>query len=186
MPFGTLWLPVLVAAIAVFLVSSVLHMALRYHKADYKQLPNEDAVREVLQKAAPGPGTYCTPYLSDMKQCKEPAFQEKFKRGPVALINVMPNAAPAMPKMLGLWFLLGLFVSFLAGYVARHALAPGADGLLVWRVVGAIAFGCYGCGAIIDSIWKAQPWGNTARALFDALIYALVTGFVFKWFWPAA
>jgi hypothetical protein len=31
-----LWLPIVVAAVLVFLVSLVLHMALKYHRADYK------------------------------------------------------------------------------------------------------------------------------------------------------
>ena len=45
MPFGSLWLPVMISAVVVFVASSIIHMALKYHKADYKSLPNEDAVR---------------------------------------------------------------------------------------------------------------------------------------------
>ncbi len=55
MPFGSLWLPVVVSAIAVFLISSVLHMVLKYHKADYQQLPGEDAIREAIGKVKPAP-----------------------------------------------------------------------------------------------------------------------------------
>ena len=49
MPFGSLWIPVIVSAVVVFVASSILHMALKYHKADVKSLPNEDAVREALR-----------------------------------------------------------------------------------------------------------------------------------------
>ena len=38
MPFGSLWMPVLASAVAVFVVSSILHMALRYHRADSRDV----------------------------------------------------------------------------------------------------------------------------------------------------
>ena len=44
MPLGSLWLPGVVSAVAVFFLSSLLHMILRYHKADFRPLPDEDAV----------------------------------------------------------------------------------------------------------------------------------------------
>src|SRR5258708_920215 len=50
MPFGSLWLPVVVSAVAVFIVSSIVHMVLRYHRADYKRLPDEDSVAAALRK----------------------------------------------------------------------------------------------------------------------------------------
>ena len=53
MPFGSLWLPVVVSAVAVWLVSAVLHMVLKYHRADFKQLANEEAVAPALRSAAP-------------------------------------------------------------------------------------------------------------------------------------
>ncbi|MEK7283571.1 MAG: hypothetical protein AAB249_07160, partial [Acidobacteriota bacterium] len=104
MPFGSLWLPVIVSAVVVFVASSILHMALKYHKADYKPLPNDDAVREALAKGNPAPGVYFTPYCADMKQMKEPAVKEKFAKGPVAMLTVYPKGAPMLPKHLALWF----------------------------------------------------------------------------------
>src|SRR2546426_4959751 len=73
MPFGSLWVPVIVSAVVVFVGSSILHMALRYHRADIKALPNEDAVRDALGKGSPAPGLYFTPYCH-MKQMGEPAI----------------------------------------------------------------------------------------------------------------
>ena len=37
----SLLLPVFVAAIIVFVASSVMHMVLPYHRSDYRQLPDE-------------------------------------------------------------------------------------------------------------------------------------------------
>lgn len=186
MPIGSLWLPVIVSAVAVFVVSSILHMLLKYHNADFRQLPGEDAFREALGKANPSPGTYMTPYCSSHDQLKEPAVKEKFEKGPVAILTVYPKGMPMLPKHLLLWFLFSALVSFVTAYVARHTLHPGEDGMLVLRITGTVAFVGYGLTHITNSIWHGQPWSNTARALLDGLIYGLVTGFVFRLLWPAA
>jgi hypothetical protein len=186
MPIGSLWLPVILSTVAVFVVSSVLHMLLRYHTADFRQLPAEDSVRDALGKANPSPGQYMTPYCSSHDQMKEPAVQEKFNKGPVAILTIYPKGMPMLPKHLALWFLFSALVSFVAAYVARHTLHPGDDGMLVMRITGTVAFAGYGFSHISDSIWKGQPWSNTARALIDGLVYGLVTGIVFRLLWPSA
>jgi hypothetical protein len=186
MPFLSLWIPVLVSAVAVFVVSSIMHMALKYHKADYKRLPNEDAVRDVLGKGNLPPGLYQMPYCTDMKSMGDPATKAKFEKGPVAVITVIPNGMPAMPKHLAQWFMFSLFVSFTAAYIARHTLHPGEDGMLVMRITGAVAFAAYGLTNVLDSIWKGQPWSNTGRAMIDGAIYAVTTGATFRMLWPAA
>lgn len=47
-------------------------MALRYHRADYKGLPDEEGVGAALRKAAPSPGYYVIPYCLDPSKMKEP------------------------------------------------------------------------------------------------------------------
>lgn len=186
MPFGSLWIPVLVSSVAVFVVSAILHMVLKYHAADFRPLPDEEGARAALGKSAIPPGLYFVPHCTDMRATREPAMAEKWQKGPVAMIAVSPNGLPSMGKALGLWFLLTFVVSFVAAYVARHTLAPGADPLLVMRVTGTVAFAAYGLGQVTNSIWHAHPWPNTFRALFDALVYAGVTGLVFRLLFPAA
>ena len=186
MAFGSLWLPVVVSAVAVWLVSALLHMALKYHRADYKQIADEEAVGAALRKAAPGPGLYAIPYCIDGSQMKDPAMQERYRTGPVGLIALMKNGPPAMGWLLVFWFLFCLLVSFVAGYLARHTLTPAAPALLAMRLAGTVAFVGYGFGAIQSSIWQGIPWSNTVRALIDSAIYALVTGAVFWWLWPGA
>ena len=87
MPFGSLWMPVLASAVAVFVVSSIMHMLLKYHRADIKKLPNEDDLRDVLGKSGAAPGVYMTPYCADPGEMKQPAMQEKYVKGPIALIT---------------------------------------------------------------------------------------------------
>ena len=186
MPFGSLWIPVLVSAVVVFVISSILHMALKYHRADYKALPNEGAVRDALGKGTLPPGLYQLPRCGSPKEMQEPANKEKFEKGPIATIAVLPNGMPAMGKYLGLWFGFCVLVSFIAAYVARHTLHPGDDGLLVMRITGTVAFSAYGLTNVVDSIWKGQPWSNTARGMIDGVVYSVATGAIFCTFWPKA
>ena len=186
MPIGSLWLPVIVSAVVVFFASSILHMVLKYHRADHQQLPGEDAIREALGKAALAPGVYFTPHCKDHKAVNEPANKAKFEKGPVAIVTVLPNGPPAMGKHLGLWFGLCLLVSFTAAYVARHTLTAQSDGLLVMRITGTVAFAGYVVSSITDSIWHGQPWSNTIRLMVDGIIYSFLTGLVFRLLWPAA
>ncbi len=38
-----LWLPILLSAVVVFIVSSILHMVISIHKGDFKKLPGEES-----------------------------------------------------------------------------------------------------------------------------------------------
>jgi len=179
---AALWMPIVVSAVFVFVVSSVLHMALKYHQADYKKLPDEARQVDALRGLAPG--SYHFPHCDSMKDLGTPEMQEKFRRGPVGILLAMPSGPPAMGRHLGLWFAYSLLVSLFAGYLASATLPPGTHYLSVFRVVGTAAFMTYGLGNLVDSIWKGFPWGNSLRALFDGLLYALVTAGAFGWLWP--
>jgi hypothetical protein len=184
MPFGSLWLPVILSAVAVFLVSAVLHMVLTYHKRGYKQLPNEDAVRATIGGAL-APGLYVVPYCSDMKKMAEPEMKKKFVDGPVAMLTIRPRGEVRLGKHLAQYFAFTLLVSFVAAYVARHTLVPGASGMEVLRITGTIAFGIYGLGHMTDAIWEGEPWANTLTEIVDGAIYGVVTGLVFMFLWPS-
>ncbi len=184
MPFGSLWLPVVASAIAVWIVSAILHMVLKYHRADHQKLSSEEAVASALRGAAPG--MYSIPYCTDFKQMKEPAFVKKYEDGPIAILTVIKNGPPAMGKYLGLWLGFCLLVSVVTAYVARHTLSPGTDLLDVMRITGTVAFLAYAFGSLQAGIWKGEPLGNVIRGFIDGLIYGLTTGLVFRLLWPAA
>ena len=184
MPFGTLWLPCVVSAVVVFIASALAHMVLKHHKADYRGLPNEEAFAEPMRKMGLAPGIYMHPHCPDMSKMKDPAVQARFEKGPVAMISVLPSGTPTMGKHLAQWFGFCLLVSFIASYVARHTLPLEADGLLVMRITGTVAFTGYVLGDLQDMIWKGQPVGNTVRGMLDAIVYAVLTGLVFRLLWP--
>ena len=76
-----LWLPILVAAIAVFVASSLVHMVFKWHASDYKGLSNEDDVRAVVRAGAPGPGQYFIPFCPDKKEMGKPRSSPSSRKG---------------------------------------------------------------------------------------------------------
>ena len=179
---ASLWLPIILSAVIVFFASSLLHMVINWHRADYKRMSNEAPVLEAIGKANLEPGIYMFPYC-DHKDQKSPEFQEKLKRGPVGVISMMKSGPINMGKFLGLWFVYCVIVSIFVAYLTSRTVVAGTHYLAVFRIAGTVAFMGYGIGHIVDSIWRAQPWGNTFRHIVDGLIYALLTAGVFGWLW---
>jgi len=179
-----LWLPIVLSTVVVFVASSVMHMVLKYHQSDYKKLPNEEGVLEAVRKTGASPGTYFFPHCRDMKELKSPEVMEKFKRGPVGLLTVLPSGPPAMPKALVMWFLYCLAISFVVAYLTGRTVSAGAEYLTVFRVAGTVAFLGYAAAHASNSIWKGELWATTLKHMFDGLVYGLLTAGVFGWLWP--
>ena len=83
-----LWLPILVAAVLVFVASSVIHMVLGYHKGDYKKVPREDDAMAAMRQFNLAPGDYSMPRPSSMADLKTPEYQKKWAAGPVMFFTV--------------------------------------------------------------------------------------------------
>ena len=181
---NALWLPILLSAVAVFVASSLSHMVLKLHKNDYKGLANEAEVLAALRASNPQPGTYAFPYCGDMKEMGSPEMMAKYKQGPVGFMNLMPSGPPSMGRHLGLWFVYCVIVGLFAAYLPGRLLAAGSEYLVVFRVVSTTSFMAYGVANLVDSVWKAQPWGTTVRHTVDGLVYSLLTAGVFGWLWP--
>ena len=182
-PLTALWLPILLAAIIVFVASSIMHMVLPYHRSDYKKLPDEEKICSAIRTAGVQRGLYMFPHCTH-KDMKSPETIEKFKQGPVGMMTIFPSGPPALPKFLGLWFVYCLIVGFFAAYLTGRTLPPGARYLAVHRVAGCAAFMAYGLSQLSNSIWKGQPWSVTIKELIDGLIYGSLTGGTFGWLWP--
>ena len=87
-------LPIVLSAALVFVASSVIHMVLKYHNADYWKLPDEDAAMAAIGSVAPG--QYILPHCADQQDWQKPEVQQKLQRGPVAVLHVK---APGMPNL---------------------------------------------------------------------------------------
>lgn len=182
-----LWLPVLAAAIFVFVASSLIHMVFKWHNSDYRKLANEDEVRATVRAGSPAPGQYVIPHCTDMKEMQSEALQDKFREGPVALLTVKPNRLPSMGPTLGTWYLLNLAVALVAALVSLHAFGLNADAACRAGCLGGIlTFMSYGIGSVSNGIWMGRPWSAVAKDLLDAAIYGAVTGLAFCWLWPVS
>jgi hypothetical protein len=160
-----------------------MHVVLKYHQSDCKQLPDEDKLLAAMRAAGVKRGFYMFPYCTH-KEMKSPAMVEKRNQGPVGMMTVVPNGPPNMAVYLMQWFGYCLLIGFFVAYLAAHTLASGTHYLEVFRVVGTAAFIGYGLSQVVNSIWKAQPWGMTIKEVIDGLIYGLLTAGTFGWLWP--
>lgn len=178
------WLAILVGAVAVFLVSSVLHMVLPLHRGDYESLPEESDALTKLQTMNLSPGTYSFPRPTSMKDMASPEMVEKYKAGPVGMLTILPNGVPAMGKSLAIWFLYSVVINVFVAYVVYLAKYGGSSDLgsiYVFRIASAVAIPIYGLGSVHESIWKGQSWLTTSKYLFDGVVYGLVTAAAFAW-----
>jgi hypothetical protein len=179
-----LWLPILVATVLVFVASSVIWMALPYHRSDTRRLPDEAPVLEPLQKQDLKPGIYRFPWAESMKAMKEPTFVDKLNQGPVGFVTILPKGQSPMGKTLVLWTVYVLAIGILVAYVTGRVLPPDAHYLQVFRVAGTVAFAAYAGGHLPDAIWWGKPWSNAWKDVLDGLVYALLTAGTFGWLWP--
>lgn len=179
-----LWLPIVLSAVVVFLVSSILHMVLTYHQSDFVKIPNEDAIQAELRKHNIPPGDYFVPNAGSIAGMKSPEFIEKMKQGPVFIATVLPSGPPKMGSSLLLWFLYSVVVGVFAAYIADRTLTPQTHYLEVFRVVGCSAFMGYSLALVQHSIWDKRKWSTTFKSMFDGLAYSLLTAGIFGWLWP--
>ena len=178
-----LWMPILLSAVIVFVVSSIIHMASPWHKSDYPKLPNEDKVMDALRPLGIPVGDWVMPRPSSRDEMRSPEFAEKMKKGPVVMMTVMPGAM-TMGRNLGMWFAYLVVVGVFAGYVAGRTLPAGTAYLRVFQLVGATAFVGYALALWQMSIWYRRAWATTVKATVDGLIYACLTAGTFGWLWP--
>jgi hypothetical protein len=179
-----LWIPILLSAVLVFVVSSIIHMASPWHKNDYPRIPNEDAVRSALRPLNIPTGSYMVPRPASPKEMGSPEFAEKMKTGPVLMLQVMPNGMTPMTKNLINWFIYLIVIGVFAAYLTSRAVGPGTNYLTVFRFVGTTAFMGFALALWQMTIWYRRSWVITMKSTIDGLIYACLMGGVFGWLWP--
>jgi hypothetical protein len=181
---SSLWLPILLSGVFVFILSSIIHMVFKYHNNDFGKLPSEDRILESLRGFDIPPGEYVLPCASDMKTMGTPEFIEKCTKGPVAFMTFKKPGPPTMTGSLIMWFIYSLVIAVFAAYLTGRTLAPGAEYLAVFRIAGATSFFCYAVAGWQNSIWYKRRWSTTVKHSIDGLIYALVSAGTFAWLWP--
>ncbi|HEU4799521.1 MAG TPA: hypothetical protein VFS94_02720 [Gemmatimonadales bacterium] len=179
-----LWLPILLSAVLIFVVSAIVHTVMPWHHSDFKAVPNQDGVMAALRPFAIPPGDYLMPKPANAGEMKSPEYLEKHRQGPVAVMTVLPGGNFSMTGSLIQWFFYCIVVSLFAAYVAGRALGPGAEYLRVFQLAGATAFAGYSLALVQQSIWFKKQWTTTLKSMTDGLLYALLTAGVLGWMWP--
>ncbi|MFN8060744.1 MAG: hypothetical protein U0Q12_16430 [Vicinamibacterales bacterium] len=179
-----LWLPILVSSIIVFLASSVLHMALPWHRGDFLQMPGEAKVMDALRPFAIPPGDYMVPRPASMNEMGSTEFAARLEAGPVMVVTILPNGRTPMGRYLALWFVYIVVVGVVAAYVASRALGHDATYLHVFRFAGTTAFVAYSGALWQATIWYRRSVVTTLKSTIDGLVYGLLTAGTFGWLWP--
>ncbi len=184
-PIASLWLPILLSAVAVFIVSSVIHMFLGYHTADYKSLAAEDEFMAAVRKLDIPPGDYMVPCPTSHAAFKDPAFLEKFKAGPRAMMTVLPGGPITMAPQLVQWFLY----AHRRRHHGRVHLRPRAR---PWSALPPASSGSRARPPSTATASRSSrrpsgtrsPGGRRSGACSTAWSTRLVTAGFFGWLWP--
>ena len=185
-PFVVLWLPTFVSAVAVFILSSIIHMVVPWHKNDFAQFPNEAGVLDALRGFNLAPGEYMAPRPTSRAEMSSPEFAERVKRGPLVILNIASGDSVSMGRPLMLWFVYVLIVSALAGHVAFGTNADNPVPKYIFHTVAITALLAYAGAIWQHTIWFRKPALTSLKGTFDGLIYAVATGLIFMYFWPKA
>lgn len=181
---AALWLPILLSAVLVFVVSSVIHMVLPIHRSDYKGLPDEDPIRDAIRGTPPG--MYMFPHAESLKEAQTPEMLEKMKVGPVGVLMLRPDGMWSMGPALLKWFAFTLIVGTFCAYLAGIAHGPGTAAVTIFQVTGAVAFLGYVFSHVHEWTWKGLDTSIMVKFMIDGVIYTLITAGTFAWLWPAA
>lgn len=180
----SLWAPILLSAVFVFIMSSIIHMALGYHAGDYSKLPAEEDAMAALRKLGIPPGDYFIPKASSAKDMKNPEFVKKLELGPVGSLTILPPGGFAMGKRLVWWFVYSVVVGLFAACLAATVHPAGTPYKVVFHTVALVAFAGYALALWQSPIWKSTKVSTTVKMTFDGLLYALLTAGTFGWLWP--
>src|SRR5438045_6777935 len=85
-PVASLWLPIVLSAVIVFIASAIVHMVLPFHRSDLKRLPKEDEVMAALRPFQIPAGDYAVPYAGSPAAMRDQAYVDRRTKGPVAFM----------------------------------------------------------------------------------------------------
>lgn len=178
----SLWLPILVSAVALFFLSFLSWMVLPHHKSDWKGVPDDQAFRDALNGLNIPPGNYMFPYAETSAEMQSAEFLERQRQGPNGTLQLW-EGLNSMSRNLVMQFLYLLGSAFCLAYLGTLGLASGADFMAVFRFMGTAGILMFTAGSIPHAIWfKFRLPGY----LVDGLLNGLAVGLIFASLWPAA
>lgn len=177
-PILDLWLPVLIATAAVFILSFLAWAVLPHHKPDMKEHPDADAFAEHIKASNVPPGNY---YFPAYGTPKEPG--PHIKTGPWGNINIYP-AGPNMPRNMIVTIASLFVITVFVGYITGQACQPGEGASRVFQIAMTTAVLCHVFGGTLNGIWFGKRLRFFLTDAIDGLVYSAATGAVFALMWP--
>jgi hypothetical protein len=178
-----LWLPILLSAAAVWIVSAIVWMALPHHKGDFIGLPDEDGFMDHIRKSGIKPGNYGFPDSRGRAAMQSEKVQKAWQEGPVGHLSVWQTPLTMGGKLVAT-FIVYLVVSTLIAYLTRVALPGATPFARVFQVAATAGILAYCFSFIPNALW----WGSYKRTIvanfIDGIIYGAITGAIFAWGWP--
>lgn len=179
-----LWLPVLVAAIACFFMSSVMWMVSPHHRADIKALPDEAAYTEAVGRLNLKPGFYMYPNCSKGEAHGSESMKARWEAGPWGTVNVL-GGKPNFARNLLVNFTEGLAIAAIVGYLASMSMGTTAGGQDIVRFTFTGAFLGFVLGGFSGAAFLGTPTRFIMTTAFDALVYSAIVAASFYFLWPS-
>ena len=170
-PVMSLWLPILLSAVVVFVASSIIHMVLSLPPQRFQEAAGREGVLAALRKSAVPAGDYVFPKPDSMKAMKDPAFLKRWSEGPVGYDDRHEEGRCAVDGKASRLLVSPLCrdLDLRPPTYAGRALQPGAPYLSAFRFASAVAFVGYGLGLWQNTIWYGRSWTTTFKTNIDAL-----------------
>lgn len=177
-----LWLPIVISAAAVWILSAIAWMALPHHKKDYQNLPDEKAFYAAFDSLKLPPGNYGFPACKDKASRNDPEVKRRWAAGEMGMLSVWGKVS--MGRNMVVTFIVYLAISFFIAYIGGVALKPGTDFKHVFQLLGTAGVLAYCFSFIPGGVWFAQSPRALLMCVLDGIVYGLVTGAVFAGMWP--
>ena len=179
----SLWLPILVSAVAVFFASFLAWVVIGHHNPDWKELPEEGATMDFLQKSGIKPGQYIFPLARTKEQMADEGKAQRIASGPWGIVNIWAGQIN-MGRNLAQSFTFYLVTSLFIAYLGTLALDPGAGFSKVFQVTGTAGILAYAFGVVPNAIWFGTHLRPLLMDIVDGVCFGLITGLVFAAMWP--
>lgn len=179
-----LWLPILLSAAVVWIISAVVWTAMPHHKQDFIRLPDEDGFMDDLRKSGIKPGNYVFPDFRGSETMKSEKVQKALEHGPVGHLSLWPTPLTMGGKLVAT-FIVYLVVSILIAYLTRVALPGAAPFAKVFQVAGTAGILAYCFSFIPNAVWFGSYKRTIVANFVDGIAYGFITGAIFAWRWPA-
>jgi hypothetical protein len=178
----TLWLPVLLSAAAIWVISTIVGMALPHHKQDWIGIPDEDGFMDYIRRSGIKPGNYLFPDFRSREALKSEKVETALKAGPVGHLSVWNTPVTMGGKMVAT-FIVYLVVSILIAYLTRVALPGAAPFAKVFQVAATAGVLAYCFASIPNALWFGAYKRTIVASIIDGIVFGLITGAIFACLW---